>query len=172
MNAPGSIDALSSILNRIDAQKHKIPKLSQINPALASYTLPPSSGTLNASHTSSSSSSSRAETKPSGHAVSKDSVSGTAVSEAPLVEEILRKSVWHEFFDPSSLKTYYHCYETSETTWTKPDAYIPCSNTQPSASHPPEDGTYRAFFNSKQGRLSMQSHWEQVRSYIWCIHLC
>eukprot|EP01031_Cornospumella_fuschlensis_P033353 gene33353-40344_t len=149
MSESSSIDALSSILNRIDAHKHKIPKLSQINPVLASSALPKPA------------SSSSTATKPT-EAGGKADDSAASV---PPVEELLRKNVWYEYIDVTSKKPYYHCPETNETTWTAPESYIPHSSfprqQQQAAQLDAEEGTYRAFFNPKHGRLSMQSHWEQ-----------
>lgn len=85
--------------------------------------------------------------------------------------------LWHEFIDASSGKSYYHNYETKETTWEKPTTFIPAIPVATVASIPVTSHVeiarssstaddYRAtgFFNAKDGRYTGQSsrHFTQV----------
>lgn len=75
-------------------------------------------------------------------------------------------SVWYEFFDQKSQKSYYHNYVTNQTQWDKPDTdraeiIPPVSLTDTSSDIPVE----RAFFSKASGRFShagSQSYWQKM----------
>ncbi len=89
--------------------------------------------------------------------------------------------VWYEFIDASSGSSYYHNYITNETSWDKPDNFVPYT---PPAVVPlatsalpyypiPAEASYTdysavAYFNQNDGRFGGvgHSHWEQVITLI------
>lgn len=89
--------------------------------------------------------------------------------------------VWYEFIDASSGSSYYHNYITNETSWDKPDNFVPytppavvplATSSLPYYPIPAEtsytDYSAVAYFNQNDGRFGGvgHSHWEQVITLI------
>eukprot|EP00981_Chlorochromonas_danica_P003862 scaffold732_cov192-Ochromonas_danica.AAC.1 len=86
------------------------------------------------------------------------------------VESALSSSLWYEFVEPASGKSYYHNYSTQTTSWEKPASFVPhnaylgpSANTTASSTAvlPETDPTaFRAFFNRNDGRFTGQDYWD------------
>eukprot|EP01039_Chlorochromonas_danica_P010287 gene10287-11384_t len=82
----------------------------------------------------------------------------------------LSSSLWYEFVEPASGKSYYHNYSTQTTSWEKPASFVPhnaylgpSANTTASSTAvlPETDPTaFRAFFNRNDGRFTGQDYWD------------
>lgn len=144
---------LSSVLDRIDSQKK--PKLGQASALAQPLAVSSSYAPVSNSKT--------------------DNKDAKSDSKELSVDTAKQTDVWYEFIDPSSGKSYYHNYVSQQTSWEKPETFIPfaapppaaavLTNSIPLANSTSSAADYRVvgFFNQNNGRFTgNQSYWDQV----------
>lgn len=146
------LSSLSSVLDRIDAQKK--PRLGPATALTQPLAIP--LATINT-------------------VTSTTNATKSTSENAKVIDASNPADVWYEFLDASSGKRYYHNYLSQQTSWEKPKSFVayvvppPATHALPSSipltSALASGADYRAvgYFNQNNGKYTGNtSYWDQV----------
>lgn len=166
-----SILALTSVLNRIDRVSGRSAETALTATGAAPkkpQSLPPSTEAAQGTTKQTEVPDKQPDESEQPHEKQEGEKTGGGVA----VESALSSSLWYEFVDPASGKSYYHNYSTQTTSWEKPASFVPhnaylgpsaasASSAVPGAADP-QGTAFRAFFNRNDGRFTGQDYWDSV----------